>query len=49
MISFLSGLMMKDLNNFTPNLSFTHEGSKNCIPFLYLKVKLVDGKLEIDL
>ena len=41
--------MMKDLNNFTPNLSFTHEGSKNCIPFLYLKVKLVDGKLEIDL
>ena len=39
----------KDLKNFTPNLSFTHEGSKNCIPFLYLKVKLVDGKLEIDL
>ena len=40
---------MKDLNNFTPNLSFTHEASKNCIPFLDLKVKLIDGKLETDL
>ena len=40
---------MKDLNNFTPNLSFTHEASKNCIPFLDLKVKLIDGKLGIDL
>ena len=25
---------LKDLNNFTPNLSFTHEASKKCIPFL---------------
>ena len=33
---------LKDLNNFTPNLSFTHEASKNCIPFLDLKVKLID-------
>ena len=40
---------LKDLNNFTPNLSFTHEASKNCIPFLDLKVKLIDGKLETDL
>ena len=39
---------LKDLNNFTPNLSFTHEASKNCIPFLDLKVKLIDGKLETD-
>ena len=40
---------LKDLNNFTPKLSFTHEASKNCIPFLDLKVKLIDGKLETDL
>ena len=33
---------LKDLNNFTPNLSFTREASKNCIPFLDLKVKLID-------
>ena len=29
---------LKDLNNFTPNLSFTYEAIKNCIPFLDLKV-----------
>ena len=40
---------LKNLNNFTPNLSFTDQASKNCIPFLDLKVKLVDGKLETDL
>ena len=40
---------LKDLNNFTTNLSFTHEASKNCIPFLDLKVKLIDRKLETDL
>ena len=40
---------LKDLNNFTPNLSFNHEARKNCIPFLDLKVKLIDGKLETDL
>ena len=41
---------LKDLNNFTPNLSFTHEAaSKNCVPFLDLKVKLIDCKLETDL
>ena len=40
---------MKGLNNFTHKLSFTHEASKNCIPFLDLKVKLIDGKLETDL
>ena len=57
MISFLIlnhneqelGRLLKDLNNFTPNLSFTQEASKNCIPFLDLKVKLIDGKLENDL
>ena len=40
---------MKVLNNFNPYLSFTREASKNCIPFLDLKVKLIDGKLETDL
>ena len=40
---------LKDLKNFTPNLSFTHEAGKNCIPFLDLKLKLIDGKLETDL
>ena len=42
-------IFLKHLNSFTPNLSFTHEASKNCIPFLDLKVKLIDGKLETDL
>ena len=40
---------LKDLNNFPPNLSFPHEASQNCTPFLDLKVKLIDGKLETDL
>ena len=40
---------LMELNNFTPNLSFTHEARKNCIPFLHLKVKLIDGKLETHL
>ena len=40
---------LKDLNNVTPNLSFTHKASKNCILFLDLKVKLIDGKLNTDL
>ena len=39
----------KDLNNFTPNLRFTHEASKNCISFLDLKVKLIDGNLDTNL
>ena len=40
---------LKHLNSFTTNLSFTHEVSKNCIQFLDLKVKLIDGTLETDL
>ena len=40
---------LKELNNFNPNLSFTHETRKNCIPFLHLKVKPIDGKLETHL
>ena len=30
-------------------MSFTHETSKNCIPFLDHKVKLIGGKFETDL
>ena len=40
---------LMDLNNFTPNLSFTRGASKIWIPFLDLKVKLIDDKLETDL
>ena len=40
---------LKDLNNFTPYLRFTHEASKNSFPFLDLNVKLIDGKLETGL
>ena len=39
---------LNDLNKFTPNLSFTHESSKNLIQVLDLKVNLIDGKLESD-
>ena len=42
-------LNLKDLKNFIPNLSFRHEASKNCIPFLDVKVKLIDGRFETDL
>ena len=40
---------LKNLNKFTLNLSFIHEANKNYIPFLDLKVKVIDGKLETDL
>ena len=40
---------LKNLEKFALNLSFIHEGSKNYIPFLDLKVKVMDGKLETDL
>ena len=39
----------KIFQGFSPNRSFTYEASKNCIPFLDLNVKLIDGKLETDL
>ena len=40
---------MKDLKIFTPNLSFTHEASKNYTSFLDLTVKLIDGISKTDL
>ena len=38
---------LKDLKNFTPNLSFTYEVIKNSI--LCLDLKVVDSKIETDL
>ena len=40
---------MKDLNNFTLNLNFTDEATKNCDPFSDLTVKVIDGRLETHL
>ena len=40
---------LKGLNIFTSNLSFNHEANKNSIPFLDLKIKVIDGKLETNL
>ena len=40
---------MENLNQFHPNIKFTHESSTESIPFLDLRVKLSQGKLETDL
>ena len=40
---------LRDLKNFTRNLCFTHKASKDLIPFLGVKVKLIHHKLETDL
>ena len=40
---------MEDLNKFEPYLKFTHEFSKESLPFLDLKVKLLEGKIKTDL
>ena len=37
---------LRDLNNFTRNLCFTHEASKDLIPFIGVKVKLIHDKLS---
>ena len=39
----------EDLNKFEPYLKFTHEFSKESLPFLDLKVKLLEGKIKTDL
>ena len=39
---------LENLNQFHPNLNFTHEPSTESIPFLDLHVKLSQGKLETD-
>ena len=40
---------LEDLNKFEPYLKFTHEFSKESLPFLDLKVKLLEGKIKTDL
>ena len=39
----------EDLNKFHPNLKFTSDSSDENVPFLDLKVKLKQGKIETDL
>ena len=39
---------LENLNQFHPNIKFTHESSTESIPFLDLRVKLSQGKLETD-
>ena len=38
-----------NLNNYDPNLKFTHEYSKKEIPFLDLKVGIKNGNITTDL
>ena len=40
---------LEELNNYDPNIKFTHEYSKKEIPFLDLKVAIKDGKITTDL
>ena len=40
---------MENLNQFHPNIKFTHESSTESIPVLDLRVKFSQGKLETDL
>ena len=45
----LKKTFLENLNQFHPNIKFTHESSTESIPFLDLRVKLSQGKLETDL
>ena len=40
---------LENLNQFHPNIKFTHDSSTESIPFLDLSVKLLQGKLETNL
>ena len=40
---------LEHLNSFDPSFKFTHESSKESLPFLDLKVKLSKGKISTDL
>ena len=40
---------MSRLNNFHPNINFTHEKSPSFVNFLDVSVKKVDNRLETDL
>ena len=40
---------LENLNQFYPNVKFAHESSTESIPFLDLRVKLLEGKIETNL
>ena len=40
---------LEHLDSFDPSLKFTHESSKESLPFLDLKVELSKGKISTDL
>ena len=40
---------LKDLNKFHPNLTFTHEKSKDKINFLDVVIKIKEGRIIIDI
>ena len=40
---------LENLNQFYPNVKFAHESSTESIPFLDLRVKLLEGKIENNL
>ena len=56
MISFLldswqteTSKIFERFKQFYPYLSFSNRASQNCIPFLDIKVIMIDGKLDTDL
>ena len=42
-------LFLENLNNYHPNLEFTHNSSKHSVPFLDLEVTLSNSKIVTDL
>ena len=42
-------IFLNNLNNYHPNIKFTHESNKEHIPFLDLNVNLSGNKLSTDL
>ena len=44
-----SKAILEHPNSFDPSLKFTHESSKESLPFLDLKVKLSKFKISADL
>ena len=42
-------LFLEDLNNFHPNIKFTHEVNKESTDFLDLYIRLSDGNISTDL
>ena len=42
-------LLLNELNNYHPNIMFTHESNKEDSPYLHLNVELSGNKLSTDL